>query len=686
MKNSLRFLSLLLAFASFGQVDRSKLPKPGTPSPIEIGDYKSFELNNGLKVFVIENNKLPRVAFRLELNRGIIDEGDKTGYLDLMGQVMRRGTETRSKSEIDEAVDFIGANLFTSSDFVFGSSLSKYADQTIELMSDVVLNPTFPEDELQKIKKQTLSALKQQRDDPNAIANKLISRVLYEGHPYGKVSTETSVDKITAADLRNYHQTYFRPNVAYLAVVGDISVKQAKKLVEKYFASWEPKEIPEKTFEDPKGLSSNQIDFINRPASVQSVINVTHTIDLKPRTLEAIQAAVMNQILGGGASARLFMNLREDKGYTYGAYATTQPDRWIGAFNASTSVRNEVTDSAVAEILVEMNRICSEKVSPEELELAKNARAGAVIRSLENPQTVASYAINTAMYDLPEDFYSTYLQKIESVTTDDVLRVADKYIQPDQAHITVVGKADDVVEALKRFGPVNYYDVQGNPVDPSALKLPGDLTAMNVLDNYLVAIGGTEKLKAVKTLSIQRSAQMMGQKMSIETKKMAPNKFINELKLGDNVFQTIVFDGEKGQASGMGRTEAIADDAAMDAKVEYSIFPMLTIKEMNLPVRLIGMASVNDQPTILMEVTMPSGNKINYYFDEKSFTLVQTEKNQQTPQGEMTIATQYRDYQTFEGILMATRVEQRLNPQMTMEMKTEKVEINPTLDTEIFIF
>jgi predicted Zn-dependent peptidase len=679
-------VALLCISSAFAQVDRSKLPEPGEPRPIEIGDYESFELKNGLKVFVVENNKLPRVAFRLALDLEPVLEKDKAGYVGMVGQLMERGTTSRTKEQLDEEIDFIGASISVGSSSAFASGLSKYSEKVLELMTDIIFNPTFPEEELEKIRTQTISGIAQSKDSPDAIAGN-ISRALVYGkdHPYGEISTEESVKNVTVEDIKKYHETYFKPNVAYLAVVGDITKKEAEKLVKKYFSSWKSGDVPMPTYQDPAIPQDRSVAIHNRSSSVQSVINVTYPVELEPYTQDAIEARVLNQILGGGGSARLFMNLREDKGYTYGAYSSLSPSELIGRFNASASVRNEVTDSAVVEFIYELERLRTEKVSDDELDLAKNSISGSFARSLESAQTVATFALNTAIYDLDKDYYSTYLQKVEAITADDLLETANKYIKPDAAYVTVVGKAAEIEEGLKQFGEISYFDTFGNPVDPAAAKLPDGVTASTVINDYIDAIGGKEKLAAVQTLKMEMAAEAMGQQLMITRQHKAPKKLNVTVSVGGQVMNEQRFDGANASMKQMGQSVPLTDEQKAAMGLEAYPFPEIYYDEMGVETKLVGIEEIDGNEAFVVEVTTKDGKTTSVYFDRESKFIIRESTTQQTPQGQtVTQNVDYGDYQEVNGIMLPHMMKIPLGPGFKAEAKMQKVEIDVDLDDAIF--
>ena len=331
MKFLSSIFSVIILFSGLNlsaQLDRSVRPEAGPAPEIKIGESKTFELDNGLKIILVENHKVPRVSFQLFLDNDPVLENEAVGYLSATGDLMRTGTKNRTKQEIDEAIDYLGARLSTNSNGFYGSTMSKFTEDFLKIAADVALNPTFPEEELEKYIKQTKSGLSTQKSDPGAMANNVAKVLRYgKNHPYGEVTTEESVENITREMCLNYYNTYFKPNNAYMVVVGDIKKRQAKKLVTKYFGDWEKGEVPSHQYDQPQPPKGNQIAIANKDGAVQSVIKITYPIDLKPGDKDAIPATVMNEALGGGVfSGRLMQNLREDKGYTYGARSQLSKD------------------------------------------------------------------------------------------------------------------------------------------------------------------------------------------------------------------------------------------------------------------------------------------------------------------------------------------------------------------------
>ncbi|MCC7245675.1 MAG: insulinase family protein, partial [Saprospiraceae bacterium] len=447
---------------------RSKAPKAGNAPKIQIGKAETFTLDNGLKVIVVENHKLPTVSYQVFVDNDPVLERDAAGYADLMGELLMKGTTTRTKAQIDGEVDFIGASLSTSNNGATGRCLSKHSDKLLAILSDVVMHPAFPQEELDKAKTRAQANLAQQKDDADQIADNVGAVLAYgSSHPYGEIMTEETLAKINLDQIKKQYSTFFKPNIAYLVVVGDVTKSQAEKYAKKYFSAWQRGDAPAQPHPAPRAPEKSQVSFVHKPGAVQSVINITYPVDLKPGTTEAIRARIANAVLGGYFNSRVNANLREGHGWTYGARTGITPDELVGIFSGTASVRNAVTDSSIIEFLKEMDRMRTEKVGADELQVVKNVLAGSFSQSLEQPGTVASFALNTARFGLPADFYEKYLETLQGITADEVLMAAKKYIRPDRAHIVIVGNRDDVADRVKQFsadGKISYYDAFGKPV------------------------------------------------------------------------------------------------------------------------------------------------------------------------------------------------------------------------------
>jgi len=685
MKNIQNKLSLFILFAlmSFGvnaQIDRSTIPVAGPEPRISLEKPYEFDLKNGIKVLVVENDKLPRVSYSLSIDNKPAFEGDKAGVLSLLSAMLGNGTTNISKDDFNEEVDFLGASVNFSSSGGFASSLSKYSDRILELMADATINPLLTEEEFEKEKEKLLESLKNEETNLDAITSRVGGALSYgKDHVYGEFVTKETIENVEFQDVLDYYKMRFNPNNAYIVVVGDISAKAAKKQIKKYFNSWEKAELaPIASPQMTANLASSEIDFIDMPNAVQSSIAVTNNVDLKMSDEDYFSALIMNNILGGGGEGYLFKNLREDKGYTYGAYSRLGSSRYgVSKFNASAKVRNVVTDSAVVEFLYEIKRIRTEPVDPQTLKDAKAKYVGNFVMALERPQTVANYALNIKRNNLPDDFYANYLENINQVSVEDVQRAADKYVSLDQARIIVVGKGSEVVSGLEKIGlPINYFDTYANPVaKPEFTKpIPAGVTAATVFSGYIAAIGGTENVEAVKSVSNTSEVTIPGApfKPTSVLKQTSDKKFSMVMSApGMGALMKQAFDGEKGYIEQQGRKMPMGEDQVAKMK-SNGLFPELNMSEENT--ELLSISPVDGVDAYKVKVTTGEDSSFRYYAVDSNL-LIRTEESQEAQGQTVTTLTDYGDYKEVEGVMVPFLTKIVTGPQ-TILMNSTEVLIN----------
>lgn len=683
---TLALVFLIAACTSSKKLDRSIVPVAGPAPKIQIGQYQMATLPNGLKLVVVENHKLPRVSYSVNLDIDPILEGNRAGYTMLSGELMKAGTKTRSKTQIDESVDFMGASLSTSASGVFGSCLVKHSAEFLELMADVVLNPTFPSEELEKSRKQQLSNLVSEKTDPNAMSDKIGNVMKYGAiHPYGEYMSEATLKAITTDDLIGYHASNYRPNVAYMIVVGDITFAEAQAQVTKYFGDWKSGDVKTFKYSTPVEPSGNVVSFVPLAGAVQSVIDVTYPIDLKPGTNDAIVASVLNNILGGsGFQTRLMQNLREDKAFTYGAYSSISPDELVGAFSAGASVRNAVTDSAVTEILFEMQRLVDEPVADSTLQTVKNIMTGSFARSLERPQTIANFALNIEKYKLPKDFYETYLQKLNAITVADVQAMAKRTLRPSNAHITVVGNKD-VAASLAKFAAsqkVNLVNADGTPfVDLKAA--PEGVTAQSIFENYIKALGGKEALAAVKSYEQIGEMKMGPMKAQMNVKVKDNTKMAMSITMTGMELMKQIFDGTTGVSMQMGQKKPMEEGDITDAKIQMDLMAELNYEKYGIKAALKGVGKVDEEEAYVIELTKSDGEVSTDYYSVNSGLKLMSVSTESEGAEPVMAETRYVEYATVNGIKYASKTKQAVGPQ-EMEYNFSEMKINPKLNDKDF--
>ncbi|WP_349352099.1 MULTISPECIES: pitrilysin family protein [unclassified Flagellimonas] len=683
----LTVLSLFMT-ASYAQIDRSTQPKPGPAPKINLKDPARFELKNGLKVLVVENHKLPRVRVQLSIDNPPIMEGDKAGLSALTASMMGKGSKNIPKDEFYEEVDFLGATVFIGDQSAFASSLSKYFPRILELMADAALNPNFLPEEFDKEKEKIITAIKSEEKDVSAVADRVQLALAYgKNHPFGEFMTEETVNNVTLADVEQFYRSYFVPANAYLVVIGDVEFENVKELVTKAFTPWSKAAPPSFTYSDPKDVQYTQINFVDMPNAVQSEVAVQNITDLKMKDEDYLDALLANRILGGGGQARLFKNLREDKGYTYGSYSGIRANKYSPMrFNAYAQVRNAVTDSSVVEILKEIDKITSEPVSDEELANAKAKYAGSFVMALEKPETVAEYALNIETEDLPKDFYETYLERLDAITKEDVLQAAQKHFSTTNARVVVTGKGSDVLENLEKVTfkgkdvPVLYFDKYANKTEKPDYNaaVPEGMDAKTVLENYIQAIGGKAKLEGVESYSMVAEAEMQGMKLELEMKKTAQDQFMQNVKVQGNSMQKQVLDGDSGYMVVQGQRKDLSPEEISKIKEESAAFPELNYLAAG-DVSLEGIEPVGDKKAYKLKI---SDNKTAFY-DVETGLKVQEINTQEMQGQQMTSTLGYGDYQEVSGIKFPFKLMQSMGPQ-NFEFLVKEIKVNEGVDASDF--
>jgi zinc protease len=433
------------------------------PRPVEA------KLDNGLTVLILEDHRTPVVFVQLHVDGAgaLFEPPGMTGLANVTAQMLREGTKSRNSMQIAEEIDRLGATLgaagsFGSSDIVLDASgLNDNFDSWFAVAIDVLLNPSFSREELEKLKQRQRAQLRQQRSASNFLVNERFNRVVYREHPAAIISpTSESLDALTQEALVQWHRERYAPQNALLAIAGDVRAQELIPKLEKWFAGWQKNDVKRAWPSNPVAAKSRKAYLVHRPNSVQTTVALGN-IAIDRRSPDYIPMVVMNHILGGGSSGRLFLNLREEKGYTYGVYSNFSALRYPGPWRAGGNMRTEVTGEALKEFFKEIGRIRDEIVPPAELEDGKRAIAARFALSLEQPTMILGLAVSRVQFRLQDDYWDTYPDKIMAVTAQDVQRVARKYLDPDAIQLVAVGDGLKIQSVLEPYGPVEVYDSGG---------------------------------------------------------------------------------------------------------------------------------------------------------------------------------------------------------------------------------
>jgi zinc protease len=455
-----------------GVVFKNKAPVNNDLLTIKLPRPQEADLPNGLHVMVLEDRRAPQVSIQLSMRRagGYYDPADHAGLAQFTAANLREGTTTRSTTDIAEQLDRLSATLnvtagMSSEDAtIFASSLTEHVDVVLELMADVLLNPTFPEQEFARYKTQTRAQLQKQRANPNFLAQERFSIVMAGEHPDGRIAPAPAVlDKTVRNDLVAFHRARYVPDHAVIAITGDISMADAMKKVQARLGAWKKTGAPVPTVTDPASLQKPGIFLVERANSVQTSLLVGAQ-GIRRTDPDYFGLAVLNKVIGGGPTGRLFRHLREEKGYTYGAGSNIDAPRFRGVWVASTNVRTEVTEPALTDLLGELRQAREVPIPAKEFADAKRSMIAAFALTLESPQALLNNAITRYRFNLPADYWDKYPERINAITAADAQAMAKKYLDPSRLQIVAVGNAEGVARALRKLGTVEVYDADGRPI------------------------------------------------------------------------------------------------------------------------------------------------------------------------------------------------------------------------------
>lgn len=708
IQSTLFGLALLLTAASTARAQAPARAKatPPPPKPIEEVKFPSFQekmLPNGLRIVVIEHHEQPAVTLRLVLDAGkSFEPAGKAGLASATAGLLNQGTTSRSAQQIAEAIDFIGGSLGASSSlesgFATAQVTSDQIDRGLELLADIVLRPTFPAEEVERWRRQALSGLQISQEDPAYLAGAALARRLYGDYPYGLPGegTPESIRSLTRDDLVAFHKRYWVPNEAILAVVGDVKAADAFARVEKHFGGWKKgEEVKLPPFEVPK-RTKPEIVVIDKPDAVQTEIRIGQ-VAIPYRDPDFFKAQVYNAVLGANSSARLFQEIRNKRGLSYGAGSGFREATHPGWFQASTFSKTESTVEAL-KVALEVIRGLEEAPVPEpELTAAKRFITGAFPLEIETPNGIATRVLEAMQFGLGKEFLETYNEKIEAVTAEDVRQFAAARIHPESMVIVLAGNASAFSEALKKelgeFQPIPYREVNLLAADLRKAK-PETAAAAPVSDadrsRALDLAKKAQNAMGGKAFVEQRSQITRGsgsitppgapQAMpiqSIVSYRVLPDKERTEITLPMGQMVQ-VFDGTAGWISMMGQTQD--QTAQMKDEQFYGLDVLRRIGQPGYTVRPLPDANLNGRTAPVIEVADAEGRATRFTIDPETFLVLKTSFES----GGQTTEASYSDYRDVNGVKVAHQTNASQNGQPLLEIKLSEVQINPEVDPGLF--
>ena len=651
---------VLLTTSLSAQLDRSIMPESGPAPEIFFGKPQTFNLDNGLTVMVVENTKLPRASASLSFDNPLIFEGDIAGVSSILAEMVGNGTQSISKEDFIEEIDYMGASLNVTGSGAFAGSLKRYFPRVLELMASAVLEPLFTQEEFDRQKNLIKESLKTGEKDVGTAADRVESFITYgPQHPNGEFISQESLDKASLQDAIDFYNNYSSPSNAYLVIIGDVNYDEIKSKVTDLFGSWNSKEVSSSSFPSPNNPDETEIIFVDMPNGVQCVVSVINTVEFNKKNSDYFAALVANRILGGGGAGRLFNNLREDKGWTYGSYSgISESYKTKGLVIAQAQVRNEVTDSAAIELLMELDKMKNTYVLDEELNSAKAKYTGNFVLSLENPSTIAGFARNIITQDLPEDYYNSFLENINSVTKEDVQNAAKNYFLTDNTRVFITGKGSEILESIENIEyngkklKVRYFDKYANEIERPNYTVDSSISAEDVIDDYIKAIGGKDALSEVTSIEIKATSNIQGTVLEMYSIKNNQNQSLMEMSAMGMTIAKTVFNKYQGYNEVNGQRIPLTEVELEQAIINSALFSELNF-DFSL-VQLVGTSDVDGEKAYEIKVT---DNKSVFYSVDTGLKLKEVES--QEVEGNLIVGeTYYREYEEVEGILLPKVINQ----------------------------
>ena len=664
VNNIILILAIVFTGSLYSQLDRSIVPESGPSPEIFFGKPQTFKLENGLTVLVVENNKLPRASASLSFDNPLIYEGEVAGVSSILAEMIGNGTQSISKEDFIEEVDYMGASVSITGSGAFAGSLKRYFPRVLELMASAVLEPLLTQEEFDNQKNLIKESLKTSDKDVSTAASRVQDLITYgPEHPNGEFISQESLDRATLKDAIDFYNNYSSPNNAYLVIIGDIKFEEVKSKVTELFSSWESKEVSSESFPQPESPNETEIIFVDMPNGVQSVVSIMNTVDFNKKESDYFSALVANRILGGGGAGRLFNNLREDKGWTYGSYSgISESDKTKGIVIAQAQVRNEVVDSAAVELLMELDKMRNTLVTDEEINSAKAKYTGNFVMSLEDPSTIAGIALNIITEDLPEDYYNSFLENINNVSKEDIQKASQNYFTPNKTRIFITGKGSEILEKVENIQYngkellVRYFDKFANEIQRPDYSVSTDVSAEGIISNYIDSIGGRDRLENVESIEVTGNANlnMQGQSFVLEfySLKNNQNQSLATVTAGGMVVQKSVFNKYQGYNEVNGQRIPLSDSELESAIIDSALFSELNYDFSTI--ELIGTSVVNDEKVYEIKIT---DNKTEYYSIESGLKVKEIETTE-VEGNQIVVETTVNEYEEVDGVLIPSEINQ----------------------------
>lgn len=668
---------IITLFATQGllaqNIDLGEKPEPLEKKEFEFPDYKKVVLENGLTLFLVEDHEQPTLSFNMLFAGGEVLE-QKQDVASFTTAMMTKGTKNMTAQDIAAKLDGVGAGISanTSMEYntVSGSALYKHKDLLFNTLVEIIMNPTFPEDELAKLKPQFIASIKEMKSSPGSLASAMAKKVVFgEDHPYAKVATEESINAVEREDILEYYQKFFLPNNATMTIIGDFDTDDMVSEIKALFANWEKGKNINLFVKDTEPMPKG-VYFVERPGSVQSSVRfVNPTVPYTDDNYLPIDVAT--DVLTSSFAGRMFKTIREKYSYTYSPTGFQSSYRRFNYFYVGSDVRNDVTDSTIMVMADEViGDLAMNGPKKDELELIKSYNTGQFFLSFESSNFIASLIQSFYFKGKPLRTIEEYPNEYKSVSAIEVQKAAQKYLNPSEAFIIVVGDPE-VKKSLEKFGNVYSYNTD---LEPATALAEADIDGEELLEMYIEAIGGKSNIESVKTLRSESEMELIasGQtiKGSMTVMQEKPDKSLRKIDM--NVFKSTEYlSGDEGwEVSSNGKIKKSGKDLE-DFKFSMAMFNHARLAEFGYSLKVKG-----KKDGIIVADLMNGEEKVKeMHFDAETGLLMKTSKVENTPRGQMVVNVSYKDYKKFGNVMLPTTIEN--NPGMfTMTAKNIDYKIN----------
>lgn len=650
--------------------------------------FQRFDLENGLKVIVVENPALQEAYLQLFVDLPMMGERQWAGMAELTGRMLLTGTTGRTSSQIAETLDTTDAALYSSRFGLFGACPPDDIGTMMQLMADIMINPAFSAPAFDSIRQLLIKEVLAYRNDPVSVAGRVAS-VLRNGsdHPYGELYTPQTLNNLTVERCSTFYYNNFKPEISYLVIAGDVNIEQAKLLTDLYFSPWKRGAVLLEYFPTPEPPVKTKISVVHKIGLAQAVLHLSTPLNIAPGSEALPKYQLLNQVIGGATTGRLRQKLRDEKNIAFDIFSLAEADAQVGNWRLQATIRSNAADSALALVIKELKVLAESAIPPAELDGARRQLLAAFEQALDRPETMIGYYLDMARFKLPADYDVVYRRRLQEVSAAELQELAKKWLSTDRLNVVAVGNKSELAPLLKPFAPdstIYFVDSYGKPEEELAIALPQDVDPVNVIDHYLMAIGGREKLEAIKDLRVVMTSTIQGMSMQVDLTQKVPAKMNMRVQIGGNIVNQTIFDGVRATIKAMGKPQPVDSATLSGIKEQALMFPELFYQQMGYTMQLIGVEMVDDKKAYVLDITRPGGKKFTNYYDADTGLKLRTIALQPGPAGEIAVVNDILSYKEYEGVKFPAQKKSTGMMPVPLELELLSIDINKGVDDSFF--